>query len=191
VIAGLILAAGEGTRFGPEPKLLAEFRGRPLLEHAVRAQCGVDAVERIVVVLGAHAEALRAGVDFGRAEVVECDRWRDGQAASLRRGLQELRDVSKLIVTLGDEPLVTAEVVRRFVREPPGTRAVYNRQPGHPVVLGQWHINRLMSLTGDRGARELLVGAAEIELGGPTALGRDVDTTEDLERLRNEARAVV
>lgn len=191
VISGLILAAGAGTRFGPEPKLLAEFQGRPLLEHAVRAQCAVQAVERVVVVLGAHAEALRGGVDFGRAEVVECDRWRDGQAASLRRGLDELREASKVIVTLGDEPLINADVVRRFVAEAPGTRAVYNGQPGHPVVLGQWHINRLMCLTGDRGARELLVGAAEIELGGPAEVGRDVDTTEDLERLRNEARAVV
>jgi molybdenum cofactor cytidylyltransferase len=191
VIAGLILAAGEGTRFGAEPKLLSEFRSRPLLEHAVRAQCGVDAVERVVVVLGAHAEALREGVDFGRAEVVVCDRWRDGQAASLRRGLDELRDAAKVIVTLGDEPLVTSDVVRRFVPEPPGTRAVYNGQPGHPVVLGPWHIERMMCLTGDRGARELLIGAAEIELGGPADRGRDVDTTEDLERLRNEARAVV
>jgi CTP:molybdopterin cytidylyltransferase MocA len=191
VIAGLILAAGEGTRFGPAPKLLAEFRGRPLLEHAVRAQCGVEEVERVVVVLGAHAEALRGAVDFGRAEVVMCDRWRDGQAASLRRGLDELREASKVIVTLGDEPLVTADLVRRFAAASPGTRAVYNGQPGHPVVLGPWHVERMMCLTGDRGARELLIGATEIELGGPNQVGRDVDTTEDLERLRNEARAVV
>jgi CTP:molybdopterin cytidylyltransferase MocA len=191
VIGGLILAAGEGTRFRPEPKLLAEFKGRPLLEYAVRAQCEVDELERVVVVLGAHAQAVRAAVDFGRAEVVVCDRWRDGQAASLRRGLDEFREAAKVIVTLGDEPLMKADVVRRFVGEPPGTRAVYNRKPGHPVVLGQWHIERMMCLTGDRGARELLVGASEIELGGPADVGRDVDTTEDLERLRNEARAVV
>ena len=124
MIAGLILAAGEGTRFGPEPKLLAELAGRPILEHAVRAQCAVPQVERVVVVLGAHAEQLRERVNFQRASVVVCERWREGQAASLRRGLAELGSASKVIVTLGDEPLLTADVVARFVDEPPGARAV-------------------------------------------------------------------
>jgi molybdenum cofactor cytidylyltransferase len=191
VIGGLILAAGEGTRFGPEPKLLAELRGRPLIEHAVRAQCSVPELQRVVVVLGAHAEELRERVDFGRASVVVCDNWREGQAASLRRGLTELRDASKVIVTLGDEPLLTPEVVARFVTAPPGTRAVYNGRPGHPVVLGPDQTRRVMSLSGDRGARDLLGGGPQIELGGPEDIGRDVDTTEDLERMRDEARAIV
>lgn len=191
MVGGLILAAGEGTRFGPEPKLLAELDGRPLVERAIQAQCGVPALERVVVVLGAHASRLREQVDFGRASVVVYDRWQDGQAASLRRGLEELRDAERVIVTLGDEPLITAEVVARFVGEPPGARAVYNGRPGHPVVLGPDQIRQVMTLSGDRGARDLLGGGPEIELGGAGDLGRDVDTTEDLERMRNEARAIV
>ena len=123
MIAGLILAGGEGTRFGPEPKLLADLDGRPLVEYAIRAQCAVPELERVVVVLGAHAAQLRSRVDFARAEVALCENWHDGQAASLRRGLSELRDASKVIVTLGDEPLITSELVARFVAEPPGSRA--------------------------------------------------------------------
>lgn len=191
MIAGLILAAGEGSRFGPEPKLLAELRGRPLLAHAIQAQCSVPELERVVVVLGAHAEALRSGVDFMRAEAVVCERWREGQAASLRRGLEALSDASKVIITLGDEPLISSDIVARFVSEPPGTRAVYGGRPGHPVVLGPVEIRRAMSLTGDRGARGVLQDGPTIELGGRQDVGRDVDTTEDLERMRDEARAVV
>jgi molybdenum cofactor cytidylyltransferase len=191
VIAGLILAAGEGSRFGSEPKLLAELRARPLVEHAVRAQCAVPEIERVVVVLGAHAERLRERVDFGRAEVVVCERWREGQAASLRRGLEALPDAERVIVTLGDEPLITPAVLARFVTEPPGAQAVYNGRPGHPVVLGPDQIRKVMSLSGDRGARDLLGDGPQIELGGADDVGRDVDTTEDLERMRNEARAVV
>ncbi len=190
-VAGLILAAGEGTRFGPVPKLLAELGGRPLLEHAVRAQCEVRALDPVVVVLGAYADELRKSVDFMRADVVVCRDWRSGQAASLRRGLEELGNASRVIVTLGDEPLITSDVVARFVTAPAGARAVYNGRPGHPVVLGREHIDRLMSLTGDRGARDLLSGGPEIELGAAGDVGRDVDTTDDLERMRNEVRAVV
>jgi CTP:molybdopterin cytidylyltransferase MocA len=191
VIAGLILAAGEGTRFGSEPKLLAELQGRPLVEHAIRAQCAVPALERVVVVLGAHADQLRERVEFGRAEVVVCQNWKQGQAASLRRGLNELPDAAKVIVTLGDEPLIPSRLVERFVAEPPGARAVYNGRPGHPVVLGPDQIRAARSLAGDRGARGLLGDGPEIEVSEPEDVGRDVDTTEDLERMRNEARAIV
>jgi molybdenum cofactor cytidylyltransferase len=191
MIAGLVLAAGEGARFGSEPKQLARFRGRPLLEHAIAAQCNVSELERVVVVLGAYAERIKEGVDFMRAEPVVCERWRAGQSASLRCGLEALRGVERVLVTLGDQPLITAEVVARFTREPPGTRAIYNGRPGHPVVLGGEQIEAVLSLKGDSGARELLRGGAEVELGALGDLARDVDTPEDLERLRNEARAVV
>src|SRR5438132_10270294 len=77
--AGLILAAGESRRFGPQPKLLAELDGRPLLEHAIRAQCATPQLERVVVVLGANAAEISAAIDFGRAEPVICERWRHGQ----------------------------------------------------------------------------------------------------------------
>jgi len=189
VICGLVLAAGIGSRFGPTPKRLAEFDGRPLLEHAVDAQCGVVELSRVVVVLGAHAESIRRRVDFGRADPVVCTEWAEGQSASLRFGLGLLSDAEKVIVTLGDEPLITREIVARFVHEPPGTRATYGGRPGHPVVLGREQIDALATVTGDRGARDLLAGGRTIECGED--VGRDVDTPEHLEAIRHEARAVL
>jgi CTP:molybdopterin cytidylyltransferase MocA len=193
LICGLVLAAGAGTRYGPHSKLLAELEGRPLLEHAVAAQCAVPELERVAVVLGAFAEDILAAVDFQRAEPVVCERWHDGQAMSLRRGIEHLTEdgnVQKLIVTLGDQPRMTSELVARFVTEPPGTRAVYEGRPGHPVVLGPVQMRAIAGLRGDLGARELLRGGGTIECGSLSA-SRDVDTPEDLEGIRNEARAVV
>jgi molybdenum cofactor cytidylyltransferase len=193
LICGLILAAGAGTRFGDKPKQLAELEGRPLLDHAIAAQCAVVELEKIAVVLGAYAEEILARVDFMRAEPVICERWEDGQALSLRRGIEHLTaeaHVTKVIVTLGDQPRMTPELIARFVDEPPATRAVYDGQPGHPVVLGPVQMRVIGNLHGDRGAGCLLQGGKTIECGQLRS-ARDVDTPGDLEAIRHEARAVV
>jgi CTP:molybdopterin cytidylyltransferase MocA len=185
MISGLVLAAGAGTRFGARPKLLADLRGRPLLEHAVGAQCAVPELERIVVVLGAFAVEVRSSVDFGRAEIVVCDDWEDGQAASLRCGLRALPGADTVLVTLGDEPLIGPAIIRRFLGQPGGARATYNGRPGHPVVLGQAQIAAALELTGDEGARGVLGDGPRIECGDLSS-GADVDTEADLEAiLRN------
>jgi molybdenum cofactor cytidylyltransferase len=194
-VAGLVLAAGAGTRFGAEPKQLADVSGRPLLEWAVRAQCAVSELSRVMVVLGSRASEVLSGVRFGRAETVVCPSWESGQAWSLRCGVAALLEggageVSKVVVTLGDAPLVTPEVIRLFVDAPPRSRAVYGGRPGHPVVLGPEEISALATLDGDEGARGLLRGGPEVEVGHLCS-GRDVDTPEDLEEVRDEARAVI
>lgn len=190
MIGGLILAAGAGTRFGGESKLLAPLDGRPLVEYAIRAQCDVDELERVVVVLGAHASDLCDQVDFGRAQPIVCEDWNTGQAASLRCGLRALEGADKVIVTLGDSPLVTPALISRFIDEPGGTRAQYDGRPGHPVVLEAEQIRALATLSGDQGARDILRGGATIECG-QLCSGRDVDTPDDLEAIRDEARAVL
>jgi molybdenum cofactor cytidylyltransferase len=186
---GLILAAGAGSRYGSSPKLLAELDGRPLLEHAIAAQCGVPALERVVVVLGAHAQEILDTVDLMRADPVVCPNWREGVSASLRCGAGALAGAERVIVTLGDEPLMTSELIARFLPAPPGARATYAGQPGHPVVLGPEQLGAIRGLRGDRGAQELLHAGARIECGRLGAVA-DVDTPEDLMALRSGTPAI-
>lgn len=188
--AGLVLGAGAGTRFGPEGKLLSKLDGRPVLEWSVAALCGVAELTRVVVVLGFHAEDVLARVALGRAEPVRCQDWADGQSASLRCGLAALNGAERVIVTLGDQPRLTPRVISLFLDEAAGTRAVYAGRPGHPVVLGPEQVAAAMSVDGDVGARDLLRGGPVIEVGHLCS-GRDVDTLEDLEALRHEARAII
>jgi CTP:molybdopterin cytidylyltransferase MocA len=181
-LEGLILAAGDGSRFGPDSKLVQEIAGRPLLEHAIRAMCAVSEIDRVVVVLGAHAEVVQAQVKFDRAEAVVCEHWSRGMSETLRSGLEALDCADRVLVMLGDSPTVTSNVIERFVSAAPGSRAVYRDRPGHPVLLGPAQIEGLRSVAGDKGARELLDGPT-IECSDLCS-GLDVDTPEDLELLR-------
>lgn len=194
MVAGLILAAGEGTRFGPQSKLVADLQGRPVLEHAIRAQCAVAGLERVVVVLGAHADEVLERVDLQRAEPLLCSEWVEGQSASLRCGMEFLVEearADRVVITLGDEPLIGSATIARFAREPAGTRAVWKGRPGHPVVLGREHLAEIRELDGDQGARRLLEDANRIECAEMGGTSLDIDTREDLESVRNEARAIL
>lgn len=186
---GLILAAGPGRRFAGGPKQLADLGGRPLLEWAISAHCSVAGLERVVVVLGASASEILDAVHFARAEPVVCGRWEQGRSASLRTGMRMLADSDRVIVTLGDQPLIGADVISRFTAEPPGTRAVYEGRPGHPVVLGPEHVKPIQALRGDCGAHPLLAGANTIECGAlAPGGGVDVDTVEQLNAMRKSLR---
>jgi CTP:molybdopterin cytidylyltransferase MocA len=178
VSAGLVLAAGEGRRFGG-PKQLAVVAGRPLVEHALAA---LDGLERVVVVLGARAEEIRAGAALSRAEVVVCADWAEGMGASLRAGLAALADADEVVVVLADQPFMTRAVVDR-VRAAPGdaARATYGGAPGHPVVLRRALIARAGELRGDAGFRGLPM--TEVECGD-LADPQDIDTQADLEVVR-------
>jgi CTP:molybdopterin cytidylyltransferase MocA len=178
--AGLVLAAGEGRRFGG-PKQLARLDGRPLIEHALGALRDLD---RVVVVLGARADEVRAGADLGAAEVVVCEDWSEGMSASLRAGLSALAGVDEVVVVLADQPLVGAAAVARVRAAPgPAARAVYGGAPGHPVVIRRPLLERAGELRGDAGFRAMLGGAAEVECSD-LADPRDIDTRDDLEVVR-------
>jgi molybdenum cofactor cytidylyltransferase len=179
-IGGLILAAGEGRRFGGT-KQLAELHGRPLLEHALEAMSGVSPR---VVVLGHAADEILARVDLHGASPVVCRDWAQGQAASLRCGLEALRPVDGVVVTLGDQPGITAgaiEVVAAADGDEDAVRATYRGTPGHPVLLRRRLLARADELRGDSGFRDLLRAATvrEVEVGG-LADPADIDTREEL-----------
>lgn len=187
MIAGVVLAAGSAERFGA-PKQLALLDGRPLLEHSLGAMAAAG-LDRLVVVLGAWAEEILERVDLGGAEPVVCERWAEGQSASLACGLGHLEGerVDAVVIGLGDQPRLCPASVRRVAEareDRPAARATYGGRPGHPVVLAASLLPDLRDVTGDVGARALLRRAGVIEvacddLGG----GADVDTPAQLARL--------
>lgn len=169
--AGLVLAAGEGRRFGG-PKAPAVIDGERLVDRAVRVlrEGGCDPV---VVVLGAWVGEVPG------ADVVVNTEWADGMGSSLRAGLAAL-DADRVVVTLVDLPGMTGAAIRRCVESPARlAQGAVDGERGHPVVLGTEHIAGVVSAArGDRGARDYLREHATevtvIEIGD-VASGEDLD----------------
>jgi CTP:molybdopterin cytidylyltransferase MocA len=183
VIGGLVLAAGPGERFGGR-KQLADLDGRPLLEHVLIAMADAP-LDRVVVVLGAHADEVESSVPLHGADAVICKRWRDGMGASLRAGAAALDDCDAVVVGLGDQPQLSCDAVARVVSQRGAdalaVRATYGGVPGHPVLLER----ALLAEAGDGNPRDMLHGVPIREvacdgLGSPD----DVDTPAALAGLR-------
>ncbi len=198
-IVGVLLAAGAATRFG-SPKQLAILDDRTLVETALAALLAAGYVDEVVVVVGAQADAVEAAVASSGwddlAVSVRCPGFAEGLSASLRCGVAaaEGRGADAVVVHLADLPLVGTEAVDALldhavddlgdIVDAP-TRATYAGRDGHPVVFPRSWFERLVGLTGDTGARELLAGphTRRIELGH-LAEDTDIDTPDQLEALQ-------
>ncbi|WP_369259474.1 nucleotidyltransferase family protein [Geodermatophilus amargosae] len=172
-VAGLVLAAGGGRRYGM-PKALVEYGGSLLVERAVRTARAV--CDPVLVVLGARAVDVWQSADLTGATVLANRDWETGMASSLRTGLEGLRGwpgrIDAALVTLVDMPGMTpAALAQVAALAAPDALAVatYDGVRGHPVLLGRDHwAGVAATATGDEGARRYLAAhpVAEVDCTG-------------------------
>ena len=173
--AGVVLAAGAGTRFGG-PKAPFQYQGERLVDRSVRIlrEAGCDP---IFVVLG----AWEGNVDG--AEVIVNHAWQEGMGSSLRIGLTQVDATSadNALITLVDLPGLTPEAVKRVLAAPEGAVvATYDGARGHPVRIPRRHFRELTeALSGDVGARDFLARRSDVRFVevGDIATGMDMDVS--------------
>jgi molybdenum cofactor cytidylyltransferase len=188
-VAAVILAAGASRRYG-EHKLLARLDGKPLLQHVIDA-ANASAVDHVIVVVGHGAGDVLAAVTLGRARAVANPDHAEGQSTSLRAGLREAAAADAVVVLLGDQPRVTPALVDALVERQRTTGAVgvissFRGRRSPPTLLRRELWPALEALTGDVGARDVLVGrddVAVLEVTDDLGSLEDVDHPADLARV--------
>jgi CTP:molybdopterin cytidylyltransferase MocA len=184
LVAGVLLAAGEGSRLGG-PKALVEMAGARLVDRGVTLLRD-GGTAPVVVVTGAVDVPLLGAITVHNPD------WRSGMGSSLAAGLGAVPgDCAAAVIALVDQPLIGPDVVRRLVAAYLAGASIavasYGGRPRNPVLLArdEW-AGVLAMATGDVGARPYLQAHPELvtavecgDIGRPD----DVDTPADLARV--------
>lgn len=190
-VAALVLAAGASTRMG-ECKQLLPVGGQPMVRRVTGAVCAAG-LAQVVVVIGAHAEAVGQAVAGLPVELVLNDRWPEGMTSSLHAGLRALRpEIQAALVVLADQPGLTAELIRTMADHYRATGApiiapFHQERRGQPVLFGRELFPELLAAGDDQSRREIIarhwdeMARVEVE---DLAILRDIDTRQDYEKVR-------
>jgi len=189
-VTGILLAAGRGRRFDPaglRNKLLQPLAdGEPVV--AASARKLLAAVSRVVAVVPPQDGGVGARLAAIGCDVVVCPDADSGMAASLTHAIRHSLQAdapAAWLVALGDMPYVDPATLRALAAAlaagAPIAAPVLDGRRGNPVGFGAVHLDALLALRGDQGARRLLQACpvTEVAVSDPGIL-RDVDVPDDL-----------
>jgi molybdenum cofactor cytidylyltransferase len=172
------------------PKPLLQIAGQTFIERIAMSMLRV--VPRLVIVLGAHSDRVRAAIPRdARIAIVENPNYARGQLSSLKVGLLAIQpDAVAALVHLGDHPMVKVETFQAIVdtyneAKKPIVVARHNGHRGHPVIFDRTTFTELESAPDEEGARHVVNAdpsrLAYIDLNDP-GINLDLDTPSDLAR---------
>lgn len=195
MVRGVVLAAGASSRMGtPKASLPLDGRGETFLSRIVRTLLAAG-VPDIVVVAGAHVDAVRDAwrQQDRRVRVVRNDDWESGQLSSLLTAMAAPSHVpiEAALVALVDMPLVRQATVEQLLRvwraqRAPIVRPARADEHGHPVIFDAAIFDELRRADPALGAKPVVRAHADeilnVPIDDPGAY-RDIDTPEDYARL--------
>jgi molybdenum cofactor cytidylyltransferase len=175
-----------------QTKQLLPIGGQAMVRRVTESVCAAG-LDQVVVVLGAHAEAVKQALGGLVVESVINEGWTEGLSTSLRAGIGALRpEIQAAIIVLADQPTLKPDLLQALVARYRDTGALivapyYQGQRGNPVLFDRALFHELLAVEGDRGGRSLLARYRErqqrVETDDPAVL-MDVDTPQDYRDLQ-------
>jgi molybdenum cofactor cytidylyltransferase len=188
-VVGMLLAAGRGRRFDPlgqRNKLLQLLPGgEPVAVASARKLLAV--LDTVIAVVPPDDGGVGALLAAAGCDVTVCPDADSGMAASLVHALRASLpyEPDAWLVALGDMPWVDSVTLRRLADALAGGAPIaaplMHGRRGNPVGFGRVHLDALLALSGDQGARRLLqtCPVTEVAVEDP-GIFRDIDTVTDL-----------
>ncbi len=183
----IILAAGASKRLG-KPKQLLVFQGETLLKRAVKTALA-SGCRPVIVVLGANGEILKPEIEAFNIEIAGNANWENGMGASIQAGVKKLLkicpDASGAILTVCDQPFVSADLISQLTKsfratDAPIIACSYNETIGVPALFSHRLFPELIALKADNGAKKIIYKYKKNVIEIPFESGAtDVDTEQD------------
>ena len=192
-IGALVLAAGGSTRLG-QPKQMVQMADKTLLQHTLDCAFGAN-INQVVVVLGSNHEIIGNSIRDFKTRIVVNEAWETGLSSSIKAGIETIeshhKNLDAVLVLLSDQPHVSVSLITKLIDSfslsgKAITASEYNGIVGVPAIFPKLYFDNLKRITGDKGARKLLIEQAHNVKTITFAEGRiDIDTPSDLENFLN------
>ena len=170
MISAVLLAAGQSKRMDGENKLTKEIKGIPLIKLSVK-NILASSIDELIIVLGHQKEIIEELID--KKEKIKCvfnKNFESGMASSIKIGLDNLSEKTEaFFICLGDMPMVNQNIYNKMIKtklnynkklKPNFKKEIfiptYEKKNGNPVLFTKHMKEKIMQISGDDGAKELI-----------------------------------
>lgn len=161
-IAAIILAAGLSSRTYPKNKLTIPLLKKPLIEHVVD-NISYSKINDIYVVTGHKSNKIRDILNKKKLSYIENKDYKSGLSSSLKKAIETLHtEYQSICVFLGDMPHISSKIINLLLDKRNQHQnkhifvPIYKNIIGHPVIFGQKYFPKIMTITGDQGAKTII-----------------------------------
>lgn len=186
-LAILVLAAGKSSRM-KDIKQLLKINNKTLLEITLETAKNVFS-KNIFCVLGANAEEIKKKTATEDINYIFNNNFEQGLSSSIVSGVNYIQknhtQYNAICILLADQPDVNTEYLNELLTNHQENKekiiaSIYGEKIGVPAIFPKKYFNKLLSLKGDKGAKELLNNnTLDILIVSPNKSFIDIDTPED------------
>jgi len=188
MITAILLAAGQSKRLFNQNKLIKNYKGKLLINHAVQSIIK-SKIEKLIIVLGFEYLKVKKKINKNKKiKFVINHNYTRGIASSIKCGLKKISNKSDgFIIVQADMPEIGKNILNKLYKEiKTNKKEIFvprkNNKIGNPIGFKLSMINQLKKISGNRGAKFIIQkNKSKIKYIRTKSLGifKDIDLNKD------------